>query len=206
MEKLIKYSGVALLMGGLCFVITNAGISPFVNFEAPFSKLLTSAAFFYRMIFAALTAAFLLFGSIGLYLHHSHIDRARLFKHLVFIITFFGSAFLLANEWHQIFVLPEIAKINPEVVNQLDSCESLCRYSIGAIIAVATFSTGWISFMVYLLIVKKLKRLGPALVIAGFFIIPLMSGIISPVWGGILGSISLGAGFCMIGMELIRSN
>src|SRR5210317_87218 len=125
MEKLIKYSGVALIMGGLCFVITNAIISPFVDFEVPFSEMLTSSPFFYRMIFAALTAGFLLFGSIGLYLHHSQIDRSRLFMHLTFILAFFGSAFLLSNEWHQIFVLPEIAKINPEVVDQLGSSENI---------------------------------------------------------------------------------
>lgn len=204
MENLIKYSGIALILGGLSFVITNVAISPFVDFEAPFSEMLTSSPFFYRMIFAALTVAFLLFGAIGLYLHHSQIERVRLFMHLTFILAFFGSAFLFANEWHQIFVLPEIAKINPEVVDKLGSSDNIGSYFIGAMIALATFTIGWILFMVSLLIARKLKRLGPALVIAGFFIIPLISGIITPVWGGIIGSISLGIGFSLIGIELIK--
>lgn len=206
MEKLIKYSGIVLIMGGLSFVITNVAISPFVDFEAPFSEMLTSSSFFYRMIFAALTVVFLLFGSIGLNLYHSQIERARLFRHITFIIAFFGSAFLLANEWHQIFVLPEIAKISPEVIDKLGSSDNVSSYAIGAMIALTTFSFGWILFTISLLITRKLKRLGPALVIAGFFIIPLISGIFTPVWGGIIGSISLGIGFSLIGIELFKSS
>ncbi len=205
MKQLIKYCGIALIMGGLFFVITNVAISPFVDFEAPFSKILTSSPFFYRMIFAALTAVFLLFGSIGLYLQHSQIERARLFRHVTFIIAFFGSAFLFANEWHQIFILPDIAKISPEVMDKLDSSESI-GYDIGAMLALATFSIGWILFMISLLMTRKLKRLGPALVIAGFFMLPLISGIFTPVWGGVIGSISLGIGFSLIGIELIKTS
>jgi hypothetical protein len=205
MKQLIKYCGIALIMGGLFFVITNVAISPFVDFEAPFSKILTSSPFFYRMIFAALTAVFLLFGSIGLYLQHSQIERARLFRHVTFIIAFFGSAFLFANEWHQIFILPDIAKISPEVMDKLDSSESI-GYDIGAMLALATFSIGWILFMISLLMTGKLKRLGPALVIAGFFMLPLISGIFTPVWGGVIGSISLGIGFSLIGIELIKTS
>ncbi|WP_297694587.1 hypothetical protein [uncultured Eudoraea sp.] len=206
MEKLIKYSGIALILGGLSFVITNVAISPFVDFEAPFSEMLTSSTFFYRMIFAALTVAFLLFGSVGLYLHHRRVERARFLRHATFILAFFGSAFLLANEWHQIFVLPEIAKISPEVMDELGSSDKISSYVIGAMLALATFSIGWILFTVYVLIAKKLKSLGPALVIAGFLIIPLISGIFTPTWGGIIGSISLGIGFTLIGIELIKSS
>lgn len=206
MEKLIKYSGIALIMGGLFFVITNVIISPFVDFKAPFSEMLTSSPFFFRMVFATLTLAFLLFGAIGLYLYHSQIERARLFRHVSFIIAFFGSAFLLANEWHQLFVLPEIAKISPEAIDKLGSSDNIDSYAIGAMIALATFSIGWILFTVSLLISRKLKRFGPALVIAGFFIIPLISGIFTPVWGGIIGSISLGIGFSSVGIELIESS
>lgn len=205
MEKLIKISGIALILGGLSFVITNVAISPFVDFEAPYSEMLTSSSFFYRMIFAALTVAFLLLGTIGLYLYHSQVERARWYRLVTFIIAFFGSAFLLANEWHQIFVLPEIAKISPEVMDELGSSDNTGSYAIGAMIALTTFSFGWILFTISLLISNKLKRSGPALVIAGFFIIPLISGIFTPVWGGVIGSISLGLGFSLIGIELFKN-
>lgn len=206
MEKMIKHSGFALIMAGLCFAIPNTIILPFVDFEAPFSELLTSTTFFYRMIFAALTVVFLLFGAIGLFMYHSQIERAMLFRQAAFILAFLGSAFMLANEWHQIFVLPEIANISPDVVNELGSSDQTVKYAIGAMIALSTFSFGWLLFSVSLLIDRKLKRLGPALVIAGFFIIPLISGLLTPVIGGVFGGIFLGIGFCLIGIELIKSS
>jgi hypothetical protein len=204
LETLIKSCGIALILGGLSFIITNAAISPFVDFEAPYSEMLTSSPFFYRMIFAAVTVAFLLFGTIGLYLYHSHTDRGRWLKNISFVIAFFGSTFLFANEWHQIFVLPEIAGTDPEVIDKLDSSDGPGSYAAGVMIALSTFSIGWILFMASLIIAGKLKRSGPALVIAGFLMIPLISGISTPVLGGIIGSISLGAGFVLMGIELMR--
>lgn len=203
MEKLIKYSGVALIIAGLFFLIANVAIAPFVNFEATYSMVLTSTIFLYRMISAALTSAFLLFGAVGLYLHHGQVEHVRLFRQITFIIAFGGSAFLFANEWHQIFVLPEIAKINPEVIDKLDASGNSSGYAIGAMLALTTFSIGWILFTISILISRKLKRIGPALVLAGFIIIPIISGILSPLWGGIIGSISLGIGLSLIGIELI---
>lgn len=206
MKHLIKYSGVALVMAGLFFIITNVVISPLVDFDAAFSEVLSSSVFQYRMIFAALTVVFLLFGVTGLYLHHNEIERASIFRHITFIIAFFGSAFVFANEWHQIFVLPEIAKMSPEAMEKLDSSENTGSYVIGAMIALVTFSIGWILFMISLLISRKLKRLGPILVLSGFFLIPIISGIITPKWGGVIGTAVLGIGFCIIGFELIKSS
>ena len=58
-------------------------------------------------------------------------------------------------------------------MDKLDSSDNI-GYVIGAMIALATFSIGWILFTISLLIAGRLKRLGPALVIAGFFMIPLI--------------------------------
>ena len=206
MKKLTRYSAISLILGGLFFAIPNTIILPFVDFGAPFSKLLTSTPFLYRMIIAALTVAFLLFGSIGIYLHHSDTERISKFMQVSFIMAFFGSAFMLANEWHQIFVLPEIASLNPDVTNKLGSSDHVGSHAVGTMIALTTFSLGWILFSISLLISKKLKRLGPALVIIGFFIIPLISGLFTPAIGGIIGGITLGTGFSLIGIELIKSN
>lgn len=201
MNKLIKHSGIAIVMAGFCFAIPNTVILPFVDFGAPYGELLTSTSFLYRMIFAALTVALLLFGVSGIYLHHSKIERGKLFRNISFMVAFFGTAFMLANEWHQIFVLPEVANINPEAVDKLGG-----RFAIGATTALTTFSLGWILFSISLLISRKLKRLGPILVLSGFFMIPLFSGIFTPAIGGIVGGVFLGVGFFLIGIELIKSS
>ena len=140
MKKLIKYSGFALVVTGFLFAIPNTVILPFVDFKVPFSELLISTSFFYRMLFAALTVLFLLFGVFGIYLHHSNVERMKWFREIAFFVTFLGSAFMLANEWHQIFILPEVAQINPDVVDKLGSSDPSNRFSIGAMIALFGFS------------------------------------------------------------------
>ena len=206
MERVIKNGGIALVLAGLCFIITNAGISPFVNFEAPYSELLTSQLFLTRMIFAALTAFFLLFGAVGLILYQIQMGSAKFLGYFGFWMSIAGSAFLLANEWHQIFILPEIAAINPDAIDRLNTSDNFGGYDLAAIIAITSFTVGWILFALSTLISKKIKPLGPALVIAGFFVLPLLSGILTPVWGGAIGSILLGLGFSLIGRELIKVN
>lgn len=205
MTTLTKYSGYALIMAGICFAIPNTVILPFVDFGAPFGELQSSTPFLYRMIFAAATVAFLLFGTIGIFLHQTEIKRARVFRFISFILAFFGSAFMLANEWHQIFVLPDIANIHLETANQLGSSDHIGRYNIGALTALTLFSFGWILNSISILISRKLKRFGPALVLTGFFIIPLISGISTPVLGGIVGGITIGTGFFLMGLELIKT-
>ena len=66
-------------------------------------------------------------------------------------------------------------------------------YGLGAIIAVS------------MLLAKVFARPGPVLVIAGFFAIPLLSALISPVWGGVIGNAVLGSGFMLLGRELKRN-
>ncbi|MDT7831084.1 hypothetical protein RQM59_01765 [Flavobacteriaceae bacterium S356] len=205
MNQLTKYSGYALVMAGIFFAIPNTIILPFVDFGAPFGELQASTPFFYRMIFAASTVAFLLFGTIGIFLYHTEIKHLKLFRLVTFLLAFFGSAFMLANEWHQIFVLPDMANIHLEAVNKVGSSDHIGRYSIGALIALSLFSFGWILNSISLLLSKKLKRIGPALVITGFLIIPFISGLLTPVLGGIIGGVILGTGFFLIGIELIKT-
>ena len=204
MEKMIRLSGFALMIAGFFFAVPNTAILPFVDFNAPFGELMTSNAFFYRMIIAALTVAFLSLGSIGLFLHQSSIKAGSFFRQVAFITAFFGSVFMLANEWHQIFVLPQVASINSEVINELGATSQTGRYGIGAMIAFSLFSLGWILFSTSLVIGKQFKRLGPILIILGFFMIPLLSALVTPVAGGIIGGISLGIGFFSVGFELIK--
>lgn len=205
MLLLKKHSAISLVFAGILFAIPNTVILPFVDFRLPFGELLVSTPFLYRMIIAALTVALLLFGSIGIFLHHEKTERAKLFRNIAFIIAFFGSAFMLANEWHQIFVLPDVANINPKIVDEISFPEQAGRYSIGAMIALSLFSLGWMLFSIYLLIAKLVKRWGPILVLTGFFIIPLLSATTTPIIGGIVGGVFLGTGFSLIGIEVYKS-
>lgn len=201
MKKIIQYSGISVVFGGVFLILTNAILTPLINFDAPLSETVRTSMFMYRMSFAAIAAAFLLFGTIGLYLHQS--KNSNNFGHITFLFAFFGSAFVLANEWYQIFVLPELAMISPEAILSLDSSNGVSIYDVGTMLALLTFSIGWILFSISMLKNGTYSRLGPILVIAGFLIIPIFSSFLTPVWGGMIGTSVMGLAFCLLGRELL---
>lgn len=206
MNHMIKSSGVTLVLAGLFFIVTNWFFSPMVDFSAAYSETLSSPAFLYRMVFATATVACLLFGVVGLFLYNSSETRARKFRTLAFYITFFGTAFILANEWLHLFVLTDMAKTIPSAIDQFDTATHVGGFAIGGIAAITSFSLGWILFLSALIWTAKMKRTGLYMTLGGLFLIPILSGAISPVWGGIIGSFFLGVGFVLIGVELAKAN
>jgi hypothetical protein len=69
----------------------------------------------------------------------------------------------------------------------------------------SVFALGWIGFAVSMLLAKVYSRLGPALVITGFFAVPLLTAATSLTVGGALGNAVLGSGFILLGRELFRN-
>ncbi len=203
MNKFIRICAVSMILGGLCIIITNCILSPFIDFTAPYSETAITTKFLYRMIFAALSVAFLLLGTVGIHVYQ--IEKSNNFGHITFVIVFFGCAFTLAHEWYQIFVMPDLASIDPEAVLDLNSTDGFIKYHIGTMIAIITFSVGWILFSISMLLNKVLNRMGSILVIAGFLLLPILSAITTPVWGGIIGTAVLGIAYILIGLELFRS-
>lgn len=203
MEKLIKNGSISLIMGGVFLFITNAVITPFINIDAPFSDTAQTSVFLLRMISAAITAILLLFGSIGIYLYQ--IKSSKVLGHIGFLLAFCGSAFLFANEWYQIFVIPDLAIQSPDALMSLDNSEGLSRYDLGALIAILIFMIGWILLAISMLKSKTFTRLGPILIIVGFFATPIFSAFLPHPWGGALGNTLLGFAFYLIGREMVVS-
>ena len=77
-------------------------------------------------------------------------------------------------------------------------------FDIEALIVITIFTLGWISFAASMLVARVFRRLGPALIVTGFFAIPLLSAATSPIWGGALGNAVLGSGFILLGSELFK--
>jgi hypothetical protein len=160
----------------------------------------------YRMVFATLSVACLLFGSVGLYLHHQDTDRARRWRTATFFWVFFGSTCMFANEWHHLLVLPDLAGTIPQAINQFDATDHFGRFLLGGLLAIVGFGVGWFAFSGVLIISGTMKKTGPVLVITGMLLIPLCSALLSPMWGGAIGSLAMGVGYCSMGGELLQSN
>lgn len=199
----LHLTGIALAAaGGLTFLI-NAGLSPLLSSDASFAETAVSTLFGWRQSLSALAAVLLVFGSVGLYL--AQAERLGRFGAIAFVAACVGSMLLLATEWAQIFLMRELATDAPEVLNALDEGEGLGPYTLGFLIALAVFTLGWIALAAATLRAGVFSRRGPILVIAGFFAIPILGGLVPGMWGMAAGNAVLAAGWILLGREMARA-
>jgi hypothetical protein len=190
----IRWSGLSLAAGGVLTILINACLTPLMPMHRPFAETASSAMFLYRQSASAVAVALLLFGSIGLCLIHD--DR---FSRVAFAMAFLGSALVLAWEWVDIFIIRDLAMRAPSALEILEKAPITSPYNLGALIPISLFTLGWIAFSIVVLRAKQLPRHAAALVIAGFFALPLLTAAFGPKWGGALGNAILGSGFVLLG-------
>jgi hypothetical protein len=193
----IRWSGLSLAAGGVLTILINACITPLMPMHRPFAETAASAMFLYRQSASAVAVALFLFGCIGLYLVHA--DSRPRFGGVAFAMAFLGSALLLAWEWIDVFVIRDLAMRAPSALEILEKAPITSPYNLGALIPISLFTLGWIAFSIVVLRAKQLPRHAAALVIAGFFALPLLTAAFGPKWGGALGNAILGSGFVLLG-------
>jgi hypothetical protein len=201
-ESFLRSSGYALALGGALTFLINALLTPFLPKGVPFSTVAASPIFLWRQSASALAAMLLLFGAVGLYLRQS--NGASRFGAAVFAMAFVGSALLVAMEWNQIFDTRDLAVRAPATLNALDSSRGLSLTDLGAMIVICMFTAGWIAFAGWTLRMGIFPRRAAGLVIAGFFLIPLLHAVLPGSSGDILGNGVLGTGWFWLGIHLFR--
>ena len=203
-DSFLRLSGCALAFGGALTFLINAILTPFLPKGVLFSTVAASPIFLWRQSASALAAMLLLFGAVGLYLRQS--KRSSWFGAVAFAIAFVGSALLVASEWDQIFETRDLALRAPATLNALDSGRGLSLSNLGALIAIGTFTVGWIALAGWTLRIGVFPRRAAALVVAGFFLIPLLHAALPGSSGDILGNGVLGAGWLWLGMDMYWSS
>ena len=202
--KHFKLSGFAMIAGGALMILVNTFITPLLPLDVPFPEMMASQVFLWRLSLAALAVFLLMIGSPGLYQYQS--SHTGWFGKAAFALTFTGCALLFAHEWGQVFFVHELARVAPDSLQAMEDVPGLNLYDLEAMIAIITFSVGWICFAASILANKVFARTGAILVIAGFFAIPLLTAALPGVWGGVLGNIVLGSGWIMLGLELNKQD
>ena len=204
--KNLTWSGVAILCGGVLMIVVNVVFSPRLPLDVSGPEMMASSVFLWRLSLAALSVLLLLFGLPGLFQYQS--DSSGRFGMIAFGLAFVGSAMLFAHEWAQVFFLHPLALVDPDALQATEDVEGLNFYKLEALIGVSTFAIGWIAFSTSMLIGGVFARLGPALVIAGFFATPLLTVALPSlgIWGQIIGTVVMGAGWILLGRELIKGH
>src|SRR5262249_50639994 len=106
------------------------------------------------------------------------------------------------TEWSEVFIVRDLARRAPEGLTALEAGPHPSLYDLGALIAITTFSVGWLALAGSTLRTGIPSRPAGGLVIAGFFAIPLFGALLAAPWGAILGNIILGSGWFWLGFRL----
>lgn len=178
-------------------------VTPLLPRGVPFSEVAASTAFLWRQSLAAVAAALLMFGSIGLYLRQA--ERTGRFGAIAFVLALLGSALLLATEWLQLFEVRDVAIRAPETLDRLDAA-GVGLDDVGAMAALTVFVAGWIALAVSSRRSGLFPRHATTLVIAGLFATPFLSVALPPLIAGAIGNALLGAGFIWLGSGLARGS
>ncbi len=195
-----KLSGMAISLGGIFLITVNTVFTPMLPMDVPFPEMMASQVYVWRLSLAALTVFLFMIGSPGLYRYQA--GQSGLFGKVSFSLAFLGCATLFAHEWGQVFFVHSIAIAAPDALQAMEDTKGINLFDIEALIAITFFGLGWIAFAISMLVTRVYSRTGPALIITGFFAVPLLSAMTSPILGGALGNVVLGTGFILMGREL----
>lgn len=196
----LRFCGGSLLIGGVLAALLNSILTPLLPFDAGSIAVYTSTTLGIRLPLAALSVALTTVGCVGLYLAQAH--RLR-FGALAFLLAGAGGFMGFAAECVQFTLVRDLAFQAPETLERLEASDALSRYDLGFMIAVSTFAVGWIAVAVVTLRAGVLGRRGPLALIAGLFLLPILGGL-AGLWGAVAGNIVLGAGWALLGLDLIR--
>ncbi len=188
--------------GGLLEALLNLAFTPRIVSGAPFEQTAASMPFLWRQSLSAVAVMLLLFGCIGLYLAQE--QRGKRFGAVAFVATFVGCTLVVAWEWVDIFVLRDLALKAPDALRTLEASKGINAYDLGAIIPISLFTLGWLALAAWTWRVTPALRTPAALVVVGFFAIPLLSAALGPGWGGTLGNVILGSGLFLLGLGVRR--
>lgn len=193
--------GVALCLAAVITLALNVFVTPFLPGD-DFTQIAASNAYLIRQCLAALVAALLMFGVIGI--HVSRLGRAGAFATIAFVIAVIGSLGLFNIEFGQASTFHAIAVHAPAALTQVMAIKD-SSLAIGASLGVLAFLIGWLVLAISLLVSSQYSKLAPAMIIAGLPISFVLSaaGLPTP-WPAIVSSLLTGGGWFLIGVEMIR--
>jgi hypothetical protein len=195
----MRSAGTAMLVGAVLAFAVNSCISPFLSKDLPIAQMMLSSVFLWRQALAAIAAALLLLGCVGVYLRQQ--EKAGRFGEWSFIVAFFGTVLVLAVEWNDVFLVRDIARTVPDTLAALEAAHHPSLYDIGSTVPLIVFFVGWILLSAASLRSRVISRVGPILVIVGLVLIPALAKLSAGVWGPILGGACMSVGWFWMGYE-----
>jgi hypothetical protein len=194
----VRWCGLALCVAAVTTLALNIFVSPHLP-DGAFATVAASQVYFLRQCIASIVALLLIFGIAGI--HVGRLGRVGLFGTIAFVSAFTGQVQLFAIEYGQAFQIHDYALNAPAMLNAA-MADPHRPLAIGALIAVAGFFLGWMLLAISLLVSWHFARWGPALIVVGLpllFVTKSLGAV-----GGMITSAVTGAGWLLIGLEMMR--
>jgi len=159
-SNLIRWSGLAALIGGVLFVILD--VVDFISFgNQPFTGVATTG--FWIMVQGVYIVAAMLvaLGLVGMYVCQA--QKAGTLGLVAFVITFIGGMMATGSTWSEAFFGPWLAKAAPELMDA-DPAGSVIT---GVILSYLLFALGWFLFGLASLRAQVLPRGAAVLLMIG---------------------------------------
>ena len=189
-SKLVRWSGLASLAGGLLFIIHTVAESLVVE-DRPLSEAAATSPWLVIEGGIVVTAVFVGFGLVGLYARQA--QRAGRLGLIAFVVAFIGVLLVTGSVWSEAFLAPWLARTAPELLDSGSADSVLAAVWLSYLL----FSLGWFLFGLASLRAGVLSR--------GAAILLLIGAVVPVVLGGLdipLGSVLFGAALAWAGYEL----
>lgn len=194
----VRWCGLALCVAAVTTLALNIVVSPHLPTGA-FATVAASDVYFLRQCIASAVALLLIFGIAGV--HVSRLGQVGLFGTIAFVAAFTGQVLLFAIEYGQAFQIHDYALHAPAMLDAA-MADPHRPLTVGALIAIGGFFLGWMLLAVSLLVTRHFHRLGPALILVGLPLMFATKGL--GAIGGVITSAVTGAGWFLIGLEMMR--
>jgi hypothetical protein len=180
-SNLIRWSGLAALVGGVLFVVLD--ILDFLLYgNLPYSEAATAGSFIFVQGTFIIAIILIGLGLVGLYAHQ--MEEAGSFGLVAFIVSFIGVIMAAGSIWSEFFVGAWLAGTAPQLLEANPSG----TMAAGIILSYFLFALGWLLFGLASLRAGVLPRGAAALLIVGAFLFAIISLLQFPFESIVLGA------------------
>jgi hypothetical protein len=197
------WMGLVLAAAGMLLIAINVFIAPFVTMRDAMEITAGSTLFAWRQSLAAVDVLLVTIGTVGIFLWQA--DRAPRAAIVVFLLSFTGSALLLAWEWINVFVIRSLALRVPDALRALEAEQGVTLWDLGAMVPLLLFVIGWVAVAVCVMVTSPRLRIAAALIPAGLILTPLLTPLLGLKIAGAIGNAVLGAGWIWLGWDMWRA-
>ena len=180
-SKLVRWSGLAALAGGVLFIIVTVAEFLVVG-NQPLSEAAVTGAWPAVQGGYVVAAVLIGLGLVGLYARQ--VQQAGTLGLVAFVVTFVGVLLATGSAWSEAFLGPWLASTAPELLDSGSPAEA------AAFLSYMLFSLGWFLFGLASLRARVLSR-GAAILLLIGAPLPIVLGFLNVPLGGTVFGVAL---------------